>query len=245
MKNQTTPYIRRAKRYLLMLNKIAQSRPLIVSTLLGLLLIPLLYLINSYSPAPEKAPKDYNSVILAFEFVSDEQELTEVLSPLTLEEINGLDMLNKVDFAFMLLYGAFLLSIVVKLRKLHQHKWLTYLAGMVVIIVLADFLENLQLLKLTEAYRSATTDQGIIDQLAIFTWTKWILLAVVIAGIGHSLITAERYKGLGYALFIPIVLGFSAVSLQTAIIEDTFGTSIFLFFFILWVLSFLYKAKRT
>ena len=188
-----------------MLNKIAQSRPLIVSTLLGLLLIPLLYLINSYSPAPEKAPKDYNSVILAFEFVSDEQELTEVLGPLTLEEINGLDMLNKVDFAFMLLYGAFLLSIVVKLRKLHQHKWLTYLAGMVVIIVLADFLENLQLLKLTEAYRSATTDQGIIDQLAIFTWTKWILLAVVIAGIGYSLITAERYKGLGYALFLSLI----------------------------------------
>ena len=170
-----------------MLNKIAQSRPLIVSTLLGLLLIPLLYLINSYSPAPEKAPKDYNSVILAFEFVSDEQELSEVLSPLTLEEINGLDMLNKVDFAFMLLYGVFLLSIVIKLRDLHQHKWLIYLAGMVVIVVLADFLENLQLLNLTEAYRSAaTTDQGIIDQLAIFTWTKWILLAVVIAGIGYS-----------------------------------------------------------
>ncbi len=229
-----------------MLYQISQSRPLILSTLFGLLLIPLLSLINNYSPPADKAPKDYNSVILAFEFVSDEEELTEVLGPLTLTEINGLDRLNKVDFAFMLLYGAFLLSIVIKLRELHLHKWLKYLAGMVLIIVLADFLENLQLLNLTEAYRSAATiDQAVIDQLVIFTWTKWILLAVVIAGIGYSLITAERYKGLGYALFIPIVLGISAVSLQTAVIEDTFGTSIFLFLFILWVLSFLYKTKRT
>ena len=156
----------------------------------------------------EKAPEGYNSVILAFEFVSDEAELREVLSPLSLAEINGLDMLNKVDFAFMLLYGAFLLSIVIALKKLHNHHWLKYVAGMIMLIVLSDFLENLQLLNLTELFRSGDISvQGTIDQLALFTWLKWILLAVVIGSIGYSLITADRFKWVGYSLFIPIVLG--------------------------------------
>ena len=227
-----------------MLKEFRQTRPLFLTILLGVLLVPVVILINSFSPPVEKAPEGYNSVILAFEFVSDEAELREVLSPLSLAEINGLDMLNKVDFAFMLLYGAFLLSIVIALKKLHNHHWLKYVAGMIMLIVLSDFLENLQLLNLTELFRSGDISvQGTIDQLALFTWLKWILLAIVIGSIGYSLITADRFKWVGYSLFIPIVLGVSAISLRTPIIEDTFGTSIFLCFTILWVLSVFYKRR--
>lgn len=229
-----------------MINEFKRSRPLFISTVLGLLLIPLLVMINSYSPPTASAPEGYNSVILAFEFVSNGEELREVLSSLSLAEINGLDMLNKVDFAFMLLYGAFLLSIVIALKKLHNHHWLKYVAGMIMLIVLSDFLENLQLLNLTELFRSGDISvQGTIDQLALFTWLKWILLAIVIGSIGYSLITADRFKWVGYSLFIPIVLGVSAISLRTPIIEDTFGTSIFLCFTILWVLSVFYKRRLT
>ncbi len=229
-----------------MLKEFRQTRPLFLTILLGVLLVPVVILINSFSPPVEKAPEGYNSVILAFEFVSDEAELREVLSPLSLAEINGLDMLNKVDFAFMLLYGAFLLSIVIALKKLHNHHWLKYVAGMIMLIVLSDFLENLQLLNLTELFRSGDISvQGTIDQLALFTWLKWILLAIVIGSIGYSLITADRFKWVGYSLFIPIVLGVSAISLRTPIIEDTFGTSIFLCFTILWVLSVFYKRRLT
>ena len=229
-----------------MLKEFRQTRPLFLTILLGVLLVPVVILINSFSPPVEKAPEGYNSVILAFEFVSDEAELREVLSPLNLAEINGLDMLNKVDFAFMLLYGAFLLSIVIALKKLHNHHWLKYVAGMIMLIVLSDFLENLQLLNLTELFRSGDISvQGTIDQLALFTWLKWILLAIVIGSIGYSLITADRFKWVGYSLFIPIVLGVSAISLRTPIIEDTFGTSIFLCFTILWVLSVFYKRRLT
>ena len=227
-----------------MLEEFRQSRPLILTTFLGLLLIPVLTMINSYSPLPEKAPEGYNSVILAFEFVSNDKELIEVLSPLNPAEIQGLDNLNKVDFAFMLLYGAFLLSIILKLKELHQHDWLKYVAGMVMIAVLADFLENIQLLNLTEAYSTGvSTLESTIHQLALFTWTKWILLAIILGAIGYSLITSERYKWIGYFLFIPIVLGVSAISVRTPMIEDTFGTSIFLCFMVLWGLSLLYKSK--
>jgi len=229
-----------------MLNEFRLSRPLSLSTLLGLLLLPVLTMINSYSPPAEKAPEGYNSVILAFEFVSNDVELAEVLRPLTVQEINGLDMLNKVDFIFMLMYGAFLLSIIIKLNKLHQHHWLKYIAGMVMIAVLADFLENMQLLNLTETYSTGvSTLESTIHQLALFTWTKWILLALILGAIGYSLITSERYKWVGYFLFIPIVLGVSAISLRTPMIEDTFGTSIFLCFMGLWVLSLFYKTKKT
>jgi len=229
-----------------MLNEFRKSRPLLITTLLGVLLPPILIMINSYSPPADKSPEGYNSVILAFEFVSDNEQLREVLSPLSSSEIEGLDRLNKVDFAFMLLYGAFLLSIIIVLKKLHQHHWLKYISAMVVLAVLADFLENLQLLNLTEAYQSgATSLESTIQQLAIFTWIKWILLAMVIGAIGYSLITAERYKWVGYFLFIPLVFGVSAISLRTPMIEDTFGTSIFLCFMIIWGLSLLYKRRVT
>jgi hypothetical protein len=227
-----------------MLNEIRQSRPLIISTILGLLLIPVLGMINSYSPPVTLAPEGYNSVILAFEFVSDLEELGQVLSPLSLAEINSLDKLNKVDFAFMILYGVFLLSIIMKLRELHNHHWLKYIAGLVIIAVASDFLENLQLLKLTELFRSGDTSvQSTIDQLALFTWLKWLLLAIIIGSIGYSLIISDRHKWFGYALFIPIVIGVSALSIRTPMIEDTFGTSIFMSFMILWLLSLLYKKQ--
>ena len=229
-----------------MLSDISKSRPLFLTTIIGLLLIPLLYLINSYSPPPEKAPSNYNSVILAFEFVSDDSELKEVLSPLTAQEIRDLDSLNKVDFGFMVMYGIFILSVILKFRKLHNQEWLKYAAALAVVIVIADLLENLQLLSLTEAYRSGVVDsQNTIDLLAIFTWTKWGLLAIALAWIGYSLIISNRYKWVGYSLFIPLVLGASAISMKTPIIEDTFGTSIFLCFFIIWVLSIVYKPAKT
>ena len=227
-----------------MLNQRLQSRPLIISTILGLLLIPFLYLINSYSPLPEKAPSDYNSVILAFEFVSNDAELKEVLDPLTTEEISDIDQLNKVDFGFMIMYGLFLISVIIKFRKLHHHDWLKYTAILTMIAVIADLLENLQLLSLSNAYKQGIMDhQETIDRLALFTWSKWILLALVIAQLGYSIIMSNRYKWVGYSLFIPIVLGTSAISMKTPIIEDTFGTSIFLCFFIIWILSLFYKKR--
>ncbi len=225
-----------------MLDQLSHSRPLVLTILIGVLLVPLVILLNSYSPPVDKAPEGYNSVIIAFEFASNDQELLEVLSPLSLKEVNGLDTLNKMDFVFMLLYGAFLLSIVIKFKGLHQHPWLKYAAGIIFLIVAADFLENLQLLKLTEAYKAGASSYiDIINQLVVFTWLKWILLALVIGMIGTSLILANRYKWVGYALFIPIVLGVSAISIQTPMIEDTFGTSIFMCFMIIWLLSIFYK----
>lgn len=229
-----------------MLAQLSQSRPLFTTVLIGIMLLPLLYLINSYSPPAEKAPGDYNSVILAFEFVSDDTELKEVLGPLTLDEINNLDRLNKVDFAFMIMYGIFLISIILKLKKLHNHPWLLYIAILTVVAVGADVAENLQLLNLTNAHiNSADTTMGTINLLAIFTWTKWILLSVVIGAIGYSLIIANRYMWVGYVLFIPLVLGASAISMKTPLIEDTFGTSVFLCFTVLWLLSIFYRSTKT
>ena len=199
-------------------------------------------MINSFSPEPAKAPQEYNSVILAFEFVSDDQELAEVFSPLTTEDLYDLDRLNKVDFGFMLMYGLFLISVVFGLRKSLNQDWLKYLSIVIVLIVAADLLENLQLLHLTEAYRTGiTNNQDVIDILAVSTWTKWVLLAITLACIGYALIIAHRYKWAGYALFLPLIFGTSAIALKTSMIEDTFGTSIFLCFFILWVLSLTYR----
>jgi len=122
------------------MNQFIEQRPLFKTGIVGLLLLPLIIAINSFSPAKDKIPDGYSSSILAFEFASDKSELVEVLGPLSGEEIDDLDKLNYVDFGFMAMYGLFLflfmsgLKYITKVELLEKAKWFAP------IIVIADML---------------------------------------------------------------------------------------------------------
>lgn len=225
------------------MNQLFNNRPLIKTGILGFLLLPLLIAINSFSPAKEKIPEGYNSSILAFEFASNEAEIKEVLDPLTYGELKDMDKLNYVDFGFMAMYGLFLFLFMARLKEITKVEILEKAKWFAPLIVIADMLENLQLLKLTKGYKSMPDLSSTIMQLFAFTWTKWLLLAVAFAIIGASMWKMKLSKYLGYILVLPLVIGCVAFITEDRVVEDSFGTTIFISFFLIFVYCFVYKKE--
>ena len=227
------------------MNAIFDQKPLLKTGVFALLLLPCLILINSYSPPKEKIPEGYNSSILAFEFASDADEIKEVLGPLTQEERDDLDRLNYVDFGFMLLYGVFLYLFVVQLSELNGDEALSRIRWVVPVAVLADVLENVQLLKLTELFPELGSQAMLAcTLLAVFTWIKWILLALVFAFAGRSLMKmTPASKVAGLLLMFPILLAIATFITSQRMIEDLFATSVFGAFFIVFIYCLLYKRN--
>jgi len=197
------------------------------------------------SLGPQQYPEGYSSAIIAFEFASDPTELHEVLGDLTTQERASLDKINYVDFGFMILYGMFLFLLMSRLSTLYPSGLLARLRYLMPIVVMADASENMQLLKLNALDGMASQAMNTaLTWLAIFTWTKWLTLAICICGIGGAMSQRRQSRWLGYTLMIPLILGLSAFVMDSRKIEDVFGMSIFLSFFIVLVYSFLYRQLK-
>ena len=218
-------------------------RPLLKIGLFGLGLLPFMYLMNHFSPPPAKAPVEYGSVILAFEFASNEEELKEVLMPLSETERLNIDRVNYVDFGFMIFYGLFLYLFLSRSSLLSGSSLLAKSKWLVPVVVISDFFENWHLLKLSKYNIDLDLEViSYIKGLAFFTWTKWLLLAVVFAILGYEMIrTRMPYKLIGLPLLIPFLLGLYAFFTGNPRVEDLFATSVFGNFFLIFIYCFVYR----
>lgn len=223
------------------MNQLFEYRPLLKTGILALLLLPFLYLINDLSPSPEKIPEGYSSSILAFEFVSNQKELQETIGPLSAKERSDMDKLNYVDFGFMTLYGIFLFLFMARFGSVTSGQLFAKAKWLAPLIVLFDVLENIQLLKLTNVPTDTTSVDATIMLLGVFTWFKWGLLSVVFAIIGYAMTKMNRSKWLGYVLLLPAIIGIVAFVSSKRNLEDLFGTSVFLGFFLLFIYCLVYK----
>lgn len=215
------------------------NKPLCQTGLLALLLIPFI-LIMGYL-GPKNNFDDYSSAIVAFEFVSNNAELANVIHS---EDVaKKLDCVNKVDFGFMLMYGIFLFLFARRFGQIFKNDNIIKSSMIVPVIVAADALENLQMFKLTGQFEKFNdTTSEIITLLITFTWTKWILLAAVFAIVASQLIKMEyRDKVIGYLLLSPIALGVIAFFSENNAWEDKFTMSIFGAFLLIFIFSMKYK----
>jgi hypothetical protein len=202
---------------------------------------------NHYAPPKSKAPQSYSSVVLALEFASNNQEVLDVLNPLSPPEIKGIDKLNYVDFGFLAAYSSFLFLMAFKLRQLSDKPIVTYLMILAIIVGVADILENLQLLKLTSYYINERMQLAppVIAQLKIWTWIKWGGLAIYMSQIATVIISISRssWRFLLIILLIPICLLLAAIISNNSAMEDYLATSIFISFLCLTLFCFLFQRK--
>lgn len=226
------------------MNQLFSSRPFLKIGILGLLLLPFLFLIDLFSPEATKIPQGYSSSIVAFEFASSQSELEEVLGALTLQEVLDMDRINYVDFGFMLIYGIFLFLFISRYGEEEKASFLLKARWFVPIAVLFDLLENFQLLKLNSIDINASNVEGSIQLLSFFTWIKWLLLAALISGVGWVML---RKKGVqivvGIMLCIPVLLGLLAVFTKARSLENSFASLVFLGFAILFIYCFVHKSQ--
>ncbi len=212
---------------------------------IGLLVIPLLlFTLAMEKYFPKNAPDGYESFIVAFEFANTPEQIHMLLNGLDSKTIRKINIGNYIDFGFMLTYSLFLFLFFKKGIGIFGKKWLA--AGMVIsgLILCADFAENLCLLKVTSIYSFNINDSELVPVLKLlhlFTWIKWLGLAIIFALYSIKLLGRKIVSNIGgIVLMSPILLSFWALTMDPMGISR-FTLSIFLGFLILVFYSFSFK----
>ena len=214
---------------------------------IGLLVIPLVLLtalMNNYFPKFKS--EVYPNFIVAFEFAKSLKELNLLLSPLAPTEIEKIDTGNYIDFAFMVAYCLFLILFFRKTYNIHGHRFLLAGIPLSILILAADFYENILLLEITDTYSKSGIVAGlqlILDQLQIVTWIKWRGLAVAFFLLFFTLIKGKILsKIVAVFCLLPIIEVILLCTTSLFSVSD-FTLSVFAVFTVIFVYSFAFKKK--
>ena len=217
-------------------------------------LIPILILLtgfmvwmNSYMPPADLAPHGYSSVILAFEFILNQSDLDAVLSPLSTAQIADLDMVNYIDFAYMVIYSSLLAGVFYITWKMEGLKFLKLGMAFAACALFSDLFENFQLLDLTKMYSSSTTEglDSVMSNLFIFTWLKWGSLAIAMALLVPVLMKRGLLsKVIAFVLLLPIGFLIIAALTPSPAVIDKFAMTIIFGFLALAIYIVAYRKPQ-
>jgi hypothetical protein len=188
-----------------------------VAAWMGLLSIAMTVVLVLLFPARMgPLPSGMRTPILAFELARTRDEVETMFGSADGPERNAwrraMDAGNYADFAFMVIYGLFFFSFARALTASHGHRLLKFAPYLAVLPPVMDVLENLQLLAITSSlggdYAAA------LSCLQLFTWCKWIPIAVLYASwipgfwgrcaVGRSGAVLAALTGLATALAVPM-----------------------------------------
>ncbi len=195
---------------------------------------------------PATAPDGFDSFIIAFEFAKTPEDIQSLFGGLTQEQIQQTDTGNYIDFAFMLTYCLFLFFFTKKAAVLFQKKFLWMGISLILVILGADFLENLKLLSITEIYsqqKNTAPLNPLLHQLHVITWIKWGGLAALFVLLFFGLEKYRMWHWIAMAiLWFPVATGFWAFGNQPHAL-NVFTLSVFTSFGALLVYSIGYKRS--
>lgn len=235
-----------------MLSQRFQNKPYFKIGFFAIPLFIFVVLLNKYSPEVSQAHAPYSSVIVAFEFVETPEQLKEIFFPLQVpKDIINLDILNKIDFGFMILYTLFLWCFIFKTKVLESKSIIYFGIFLATIALIGDIIENYQLLNITKLYLNQEANQmyiPYIDRLTFFTWLKWDFIMLSLLFIATILFSRNHFSKV-FAVFLSIPFFLKILSLfNGAEYKEYFTISIFLGFFVLIIYCFFYtensKNKR-
>ena len=198
---------------------------------------------------PSKAPwmmDGFFTPIIAFEFVQSQSEVCQLFglsdSPDQLSMIKAMDFGNRLDYIYMVLYTSFLFFFSFVCAKNTGQRY--YYAGSMLsfVILVADALENIQLLRIT----AKITSQDLGKELSLlhcFTWIKWGGITVVFLILAPYFFKGRSYSkviaALGISSFILSILAY----LNRSVLNELLGLSVALMFLMMIVYSFIYKTE--
>lgn len=202
-------------------------------TQLGLFAIPLLIcMIAMGTQFPKGEVLGFSNKVIAFEFATSTADIEGILAPLSATEMKGMDGGNYIDFAFMLTYASFIFFFFKTAKQQFKSKWLVVGQVLAVIILLGDVFENLQLLNITRTYTNDPNDLNIaafLFQLQLFTWLKWLCLALALLLASFALIHTKGFvKYIALLFSVPFLLSIIALINGTPTWIERFTLSIFL-----------------
>lgn len=158
-------------------------RPFLISAIIGIGVIIISLVLMLTGPQETGPMADgFFTPIIAFEFASDVHDVNLIFysddSQLIETAISSITFGTRLDFLFMVLYGAFLLAFSLTCASLTGNRLFYLPAFLAILTALFDLLENLQLLSIMQQLGSGNfTTQ--IDYLHLFTWLKWGTLSAI------------------------------------------------------------------
>lgn len=161
--------------------KVMTNRPFRISGILGLGAVALTLLFSLIGPQPAAPlPNGFITPVLAFEFARTDGDVRAIFSPMgqAADSVRAaMDRVNRLDFLYIALYGGCLLAFALTCARLTGRRVYLIPAALAVVIVVADILENVQLLAITREM-GVTSVGGNLAALHVFTWLKWGGLAL-------------------------------------------------------------------
>ena len=223
------------------------NKPFMKIGFLGLLVIGMSIVLLMVFPS--KAPwmmDGFFTPIIAFEFVQSQSEVCQLFglsdSPDQLSMIKAMDFGNRLDYIYMVLYTSFLFFFSFVCAKNTGQRY--YYAGSMLsfVILVADALENIQLLRITA--KIASQDFGKeLSLLHCFTWIKWGGITIVFLILAPYFFKGRSYSkviaAIGISSFILSVLAY----LNRSFLNELLGLSVALMFLMMIVYSFIYKTE--
>ncbi len=209
---------------------------------IGLLAIPLLILVVLMGVTFPKVETNYSSFIIAFEFVTLDEEVIELLNHVPQEELENVNYGNYIDFFYMLVYSSFLFLLWRKAFSTQGNQTLRFGYLLIALILIGDFAENLQLIEILNAFQAGSSQfTKQLNLLSIFTWLKWECLAIIFVGFGTYFLSGNvMHKVLAGLLIIPFILSLQAFG-GSPLMISWFTTSIVGAFVILIIYCFVKK----
>ena len=198
---------------------------------------------------PTKAPSmpdGFNTPIIAFEFLRTKEEVYGLFGPMNSEIqkklVASMDLGNRLDFIYMLLYSTFLFLFSFKCTEETGNK--LFYSGMAisVIVLFGDFMENIQLLGITSKLATANFETELF-YLNIYTWIKWLGIALVFLILFIYFIKGNIFsKIIGIFGIISFLLGVSAF-LKRGALNELLSISVALMFVLMIIYCFIYKKS--
>ena len=155
--------------------------------------------------------------IIALEFAETEAE-AEALFPSG--DVVARDMLasqfllgNKIDYVFMVAYGAFLFFFSQYLARSSDNRLYLGASALAVLAPLADMVENLQIAKILKSVAGENEPllQSTINLMHTATWIKWLALALVFLIFAYHFYTSQKRSWLmAILLTLPVLLAIAA-----------------------------------
>lgn len=211
--------------------------------LLGISIVAMSIVLTTVYPSTAPyMPAGFSTPIIAFEFIRTSQEVQQFFgapnSPERETMVRAIDLGNYLDFIYMLLYSLFLFLFLIKCTGKTRTRDLYVRAGFVPLVLIGDFLENVQLLRITAKLQTGNFENELY-YLNIFTWQKWGGIAFIFLLLTPYFLQGNLYtKFIGIFAIIPCILGILAY-FHRSVLNELMSLSVAIMFALIIIYCFI------
>lgn len=222
-----------------------KERPFLISGILGLGAVIVTLVLSAVGPRPTAPLADgFITPVLAFEFAETEGEVAALFAPVDQPAGDAvradMDRVNRLDFLYIALYGGCLLAFALTCYRLTGQRVYLLTGALAVAIMIADVLENAQLLAITRDLGTQPVDDLLL-RLRLFTWLKWGGLALWFLLMRPYFQSTGRVgRFIGLVSVLPLLLGVVAF-FSPGLLSELFALAIGLLFLLLTIYAWRFR----